>query len=81
LPRPNTLRPNIQRPVLGWDDLEPLANVQPRTNIQPQPTIQPRVNSQPRRPCLYFARGHCNKGAACRFSHDKNNIATIENQV
>ncbi|KAL7787053.1 hypothetical protein V8C37DRAFT_274579 [Trichoderma ceciliae] len=75
LPANTQPQTNVQpRPYIGWGDLEPLVNVQPR------PAVQPRPNLQTRGPCRFFVRGHCNKGAACRFSHDKNSTAGKENQ-
>lgn len=79
-------QPNIQpRP-----DTQPRANtfntplqpeIVPRPNhIQPRPNLRPQANAQPRRPCRFFASGHCNKGAACRFSHDANNTLGAETQ-
>lgn len=79
-PRPNVQPqvdlpppPNFQRPRYDW-----ILDEQP--NLQPQAELQPRPNLQSRRPCRYFALGHCKKGTACNFSHDKNTTTGNENQ-
>ncbi|KAL7917774.1 hypothetical protein ACQKWADRAFT_274179 [Trichoderma austrokoningii] len=85
IPRP---RPQFHQPQVNLE--RPAERIYQHQIPQPRPQLhQPQINlerpaerndTQARRPCRFFAHGRCNKGAQCRFSHDKNKAAATENQ-
>ncbi|KAL6894971.1 hypothetical protein GGI43DRAFT_424432 [Trichoderma evansii] len=89
-PPPRNLRPanigDLQTPRCTHETREACGRGNycpfPRPNLQRPNLGRPTEenNPQARKLCWYFAQGHCNRGAQCRFSHDKNEVTTTENQ-